>query len=182
MKIRHVHDRKGKHPGTHGTPRRFTASLNEGEVDFLLGLCAAIGGDLKKSPRKYAARISAELEAAAGYNAAETDSWLHLRGALFLTNYEKRPSFAMACYNHLRDSVLGYAMMGDHVHGYPEETMMDMAELGDRIAEQLTDEGETIDDFPTCFTPDQPTPPGYPTRRTWLDSGWLNGLRTGLQS
>lgn len=149
MRVRHVHDRKGKHPGTHGTPRRFTVDLTEGEVDFLLALTEGIGGDTKNSPRKYAARIHEALEAVTGYEAHETDAFTLLRGALWFTEYtDPKPSLARACYNHIRDSVTMFSLLGPGVTKLPAHEMRAISDVGDQLALELTQQGETLDDIP----------------------------------
>jgi hypothetical protein len=55
------------------TPRTFNVKLTEGEVDFILGVCARIGGS-QNSPRKYAKRLAKALSKAAGYDYKSTDS------------------------------------------------------------------------------------------------------------
>jgi hypothetical protein len=49
-------------------------SLTEGEADFLLALCARVGGDPAKSPRKYMERIYKALSGAVGYGHEGTDA------------------------------------------------------------------------------------------------------------
>jgi hypothetical protein len=56
------------------TPREFNVRLTEGEVDFILGVCARIGGDPHQSPRKYARRLAKVLSKVAGYDYRDTDS------------------------------------------------------------------------------------------------------------
>lgn len=55
------------------TPREFNVKLSEGEVDFILGVCARIGGS-PNSPRKYAKRLTKALRKAAGYDYRDTDA------------------------------------------------------------------------------------------------------------
>jgi hypothetical protein len=149
MKVRHVHDHQRKHPKSHNSPRRFTVSLTEGEVDFLIGVTASIGGDLKGSPRKYAQRIYDALTDAAGYQARDTDSYRHLRGMLWFSEYAKGvPSYMRATYNHARDTVTTLGLLGEETTGVTSEVMHAMASVGDDIAAELHLQGETLDALP----------------------------------
>lgn len=55
------------------TPREFNLKISEGEADFILGVCARIGGT-NNSPRKYARRLAKALSKATGYTYRDTDA------------------------------------------------------------------------------------------------------------
>jgi uncharacterized protein (DUF849 family) len=153
MKVRHVHDRKAKHPGTHGTPRRFTLSVTEGEVDFLIAITAGVGGDPVNSPRKYAMRINEELVRAAGYGEGETDADLLQRGMTWFMNYDSpsKPSRMKAMYNHIRDTVLTLGCADEKETGVPELAILSVAAEGDRLARAIIRKGESIEDLPAIL-------------------------------
>jgi hypothetical protein len=151
VKVHKVHTRKRPRNGI--TPRRFTVTMTEGEVDFLLGIIAVVGGN-PAGARKYALRIADALTAAAGYDYQESDAYRHLRGALWLTPYGTAPGVKRAFYNHIRDAVLGYSLMGDIDI---DPVLLDqMAELGDRIEAELAAEGEVIEPLPAILQEAEP--------------------------
>lgn len=177
MKVRHVHDHKGRHPKTHNSPRRFTVDLSEGEVDFLLAVTEGIGGDLTNSPRKYASRIHDALSAVTGYQPHETDAFALLRGALWFTEYtDTKPSLARACYNHIRDSVTMYSLLGRGVTKLPAHEMQALTSVGDTIASELVAQGETLDDLPVPHFDPQDTISASPRSRRDRDIDRLNRL------
>jgi hypothetical protein len=55
-------------------PSKVILELSEGEADFILGLTVVIGGDVTKSPRKYADSIGRALTEALETSAFDTDS------------------------------------------------------------------------------------------------------------
>jgi hypothetical protein len=74
------------------TPRTFDVKkLTEGEMDFLIALTAAVGGDPSKSPAKYARRLQSKLVKAAGYDYQATDAHKLLVGSIFFNDYGTNP-------------------------------------------------------------------------------------------
>jgi len=60
--------------GPRRTPRRITLSLTEGEADMIRAVLSHVGGDNRKSPRKYVSRVARALDAVLGYRYDETDA------------------------------------------------------------------------------------------------------------
>lgn len=67
--------------------KRVQLTLTEGEADFLLALMAHVGGDQKKSPRKYAIRIREALSRALGIDYKGTDAYQLSEGRIKFSDY-----------------------------------------------------------------------------------------------
>jgi hypothetical protein len=66
---------------------RYQLTLTEGETDFLQAVLAMIGGDPRRSPRKYEARIAQALSAATGMGYMQTDAYPLSYGRLIFSDY-----------------------------------------------------------------------------------------------
>lgn len=79
---------------TYTEETRYELTLTEGEADFLQALVASVGGDEKRSPRKYVRGISKALAYATGETFRDTDAGLLARGAVHFLNYDRLTELA----------------------------------------------------------------------------------------